>query len=576
MKKLTKYLMFLCVFLSVNFQNISAVYLSEHFDIKETNILMETLIDSVDKTLHHNYPGGWWDFKGYGEPYVESNNNFWGVYDDYVIAGYAKYVSGDSIKYVRPNKLVDYLTKEERNNFLNCIDVWDIDTLKDGSSMVVFVSDSGVYSVEVKSNGFYFENDWVDDYGDIHTHKKWVHLLDTILINPLSKSIQDGYRIHSDREGAIWVATKTGLAYLKNNSDNWNILTYKKELPNERIENIISDKNNRIMVVTTKSAYTIKNNAVEKQYTLSLNNTNDSISYGCFDTKNNLLVGTNFGVYYLENDAFKLIDFFNDSNIYTALEYTNSNLHPDFKYSKKSIFVDEKYGTIYLINYPFGLIKLKDIKSEPVYDYYDFSRYIDEDSGNNGTLGSFSIVYFDDIAVRLYDKVVNVMTRSTNSNVYLTSYRDSDVNVWSCGIGYSYPWVFDYFRDGNFNDAYNQKYHGAIQINRKDLITSDKMFTLTFDGRLMVTLSHDFSSVSTKETEETNSEKIIIYPNPVSDIITIKSSIKGNTFIATKEGNLIKEIKNETANIKDLPKGVYFGVIKSNGKIKGVKSFYKK
>ncbi len=535
MKKLTKYLMFLCIFLSVNFQNISADPLA-----------MEDLIDSVDAT-----------YRGYCHEHVdvliENECNYWDEFHAVGITGYGSHNSMVTTGYSSNNP---------------CGDVWDADTLKDGSSIVIFVSDSGVYSVDAT-----IRKVWHPEY------PKTSYCIDSVLINPISTKIKDGYRIHSDREGTIWVATKRGISYLKNGSDSWNSLFYGAELPNERIEDIISDKNNRIMVVTTKGAYTIKNDVVEMQYALTLSD-NDSISYGCFDTKNNLLVATNYGVYYLENDGFKLIEFFNASNIYEALRDTTPSLFNTYKKQdiRKFIFIDEKTEMIYLLGYSvdeYSFIKLQDIKSEPICEKTPNYDWI---GGTTRVNKGFTILYVNNLIIRMYDDLVLV------ENILDGEYLKFDYIVDQWEDNKRYNWGDEYHHDDWTTKKENllyveylKKYDGAIKINRKCLVNDSLMFILSSDGSFRVTANDKESNdVSIEETEETNSEKIIIYPNPVSDIITIKSSIKGNTFIATKEGNLIKEIKNETANIKDLPKGVYFGVIKSNGKIKGVKSFYKK
>jgi len=75
---------------------------------------------------------------------------------------------------------------------------------------------------------------------------------------------------------------------------------------------------------------------------------------------------------------------------------------------------------------------------------------------------------------------------------------------------------------------------------------------------------------------EINSKKLIIYPNPVTNIVNIKSSINGEIVIMNLQEKIIKIVNNNKMDLSKLKKGIYFAVVKRNGKIKSVKSFYKR
>jgi len=75
-----------------------------------------------------------------------------------------------------------------------------------------------------------------------------------------------------------------------------------------------------------------------------------------------------------------------------------------------------------------------------------------------------------------------------------------------------------------------------------------------------------------------NEEQLLIFPNPVEDIVNITSSLSGSIVIMDAQGVALMETKgnNFSKNISKLHKGVYFAVVKDGKIIKAVKPFYKR
>ncbi|WP_299058679.1 T9SS type A sorting domain-containing protein [uncultured Polaribacter sp.] len=97
------------------------------------------------------------------------------------------------------------------------------------------------------------------------------------------------------------------------------------------------------------------------------------------------------------------------------------------------------------------------------------------------------------------------------------------------------------------------------------------------DELALIVDDFEVSYSTTLSTEDTLQEKISIYPNTVKDIVTIntKKAISAIT-ITNNLGQKIKEIEqkdilNNTINLNDLSKGMYFMTIKIDNKLQSFK-----
>ena len=83
------------------------------------------------------------------------------------------------------------------------------------------------------------------------------------------------------------------------------------------------------------------------------------------------------------------------------------------------------------------------------------------------------------------------------------------------------------------------------------------------------------ASVSILDVVESNTDNIKIYPNPASDFVTVESSVDGEIVIMNLQEQIVRRVTSDKTDISDLRKGIYYGVILKDGKVKAAKSFYK-
>jgi len=464
--------------------------------------------------------------------------------------------------------------------------VKDIDTLKNEIKSVVFTSSKGVYSMEASVK--------ITSYnGDLYE-------IDTIITTKLSSTITNGYKIHADQTGNIWVATLEGLQ--KYDGSKWFLSKFGESIPNEKIAEITSDKNNRLLVVTNKGGYFIENSVVT-EYPLYVTNETDSVRYGVYDTTNRPLLATTQGVFYLENEKWELISFFKDS-VYSTL-YEDTLYNGDSIYYRgadtKSIFVDKNTGELYFTSTFFY-----DIGSfySPYVFFYDMIRYYYYYELNNdkniSSIFKLKDIDSSPVAEVIYpynkDYIPMGLTTMVNINNFVSfkvnnlicHVYQEESSVMSDGVEYGGYTVF-FLKDistgenrvYNLQDWYGGNNCGGYNIKQKFFFMGDFAWALLNGGELAFIINQKNSSITAsalyvKELTELNSDKLKIYPNPVSDIINIESSIDGEIFIVTKTAKIVTKVKNNKTNIKNLPKGIYYGVVKENGEIKAVKSFYKR
>ena len=72
-----------------------------------------------------------------------------------------------------------------------------------------------------------------------------------------------------------------------------------------------------------------------------------------------------------------------------------------------------------------------------------------------------------------------------------------------------------------------------------------------------------------------NPEKINVYPNPCATFIQIKTEVNGNIALVLPNGNKVMKLRRGKTEIKNIPKGVYFVIIESDGEIKSAIPIYK-
>jgi len=121
----------------------------------------------------------------------------------------------------------------------------------------------------------------------------------------------------------------------------------------------------------------------------------------------------------------------------------------------------------------------------------------------------------------------------------------------------------------------------AIYVPATDYTGSDNFTYKAIDNDSLEsnisTVSIDIDApTATGELIENNSDKLIIYPNPVINIANIKSSINGIILIMNLNEKVVGIVKNNKINLSNLKKGIYFAIIKEDGKIKALKKFYKR
>jgi len=103
---------------------------------------------------------------------------------------------------------------------------------------------------------------------------------------------------------------------------------------------------------------------------------------------------------------------------------------------------------------------------------------------------------------------------------------------------------------------------------------------------LIFNCSNNLNSITVNNTKnigkikELNSNLLILYPNPVNDIIFVKSSFIGNIFVTDSNGSVFKDtiltnLDPNKMNVESLNKGMYYIVIEKNDTIKSAKAFYK-
>ncbi len=72
-----------------------------------------------------------------------------------------------------------------------------------------------------------------------------------------------------------------------------------------------------------------------------------------------------------------------------------------------------------------------------------------------------------------------------------------------------------------------------------------------------------------------NPEKINVFPNPAKTVININTELNNEIILMTTNEKKVMTLKKGENIIADLPKGIYFVVIKNNGKIESATPFYK-
>src|SRR5690606_16393212 len=126
-----------------------------------------------------------------------------------------------------------------------------------------------------------------------------------------------------------------------------------------------------------------------------------------------------------------------------------------------------------------------------------------------------------------------------------------NVNVFqlSTTIPYSsYQWMLNgNILAGETLSVYNVTQNGDYQV-----IVSDESGCL--DTSAIYTVNN-YTGIE----ELSPADKIIVYPNPASYLVTVKAPVRVNLTLSTPEGRWIKQVNNKTSlQIGDLADGIYF------------------
>jgi hypothetical protein len=138
----------------------------------------------------------------------------------------------------------------------------------------------------------------------------------------------------------------------------------------------------------------------------------------------------------------------------------------------------------------------------------------------------------------------NFITNPSNGNVTFTNTSINDLN---------YSWSFG---DGNTStlENPNHTYTGGNSTYNVELIiySTDSCFSDT------ITQTVDISATGIDEPK--NNKNLIIYPNPTSNFIQIKTSLKYTSIsIIDLTGQLVKQVANSAKiDVSDLNNGIYF------------------